>query len=137
MAGSFVFGRTVRANALAETVIPILIDSLVRSGYRLKSRPGMLPAELRWGSLALEVTMEFVPGAMLIPGVWKKSMPAQVTVSLLEATESSCVVRVASKPLLPYGEMAKPHFSRHVDQIVEALEHSSISAEADPITDTA
>ncbi len=81
--------------------------------------------------------MEFVPGAMLIPGVWKKSMPAQVTVSLLEADASSCVMRVASKPLLPYGEMAKPHFGKHIEQVVDSLVRSGFPAGAEPITDSA
>ena len=139
MVNSLEFGRTVHAGATTDAALPVIIASLVQSGYKLDSAPHTLPVQLRWGSLALniagQVSADFLPIA-LIPGFWKKSMPARVTVSEIGSDATGIFFRIDSKPLLPAGNFATPHFTKHVDAVVIALQQAGIPSGAWPVTET-
>lgn len=139
MVNSLRFGRTLHAAAQPDAALPIIVDSLVRSGYKLRSDPTQLPIQLKWGSLAIDIvgqaTADFLPLA-IIPGFWKKSMPAKVTVSILDSAEAGTYFRIDSQPLMPAGSFATPHFSKHVDAAVASLNLAGIVASAWPVSDS-
>ena len=133
------FGRTIHAQAPTYTSVAIVVQTLTRLGYKLRSEPGELPAKLSWGSLGtewlVETTADILPvGA--IPWIWKRSIPSRITVSEVSSSETSSVIRVDSQPVTSTKTFASPHFNKHIDQVVEALGEAGIPAEAGLLTDT-
>ena len=63
-------------------------------------------------------------------------MPARVTVSEIGSDATGIFFRIDSKPLLPAGNFAAPHFTKHVDAVVIALQQAGIPSGAWPVTET-
>ena len=63
-------------------------------------------------------------------------MPASVTVSEIGSDATGIFFRIDSKPLLPAGSFATPHFVKHVDAVVAALQKAGIASAAWPVTET-
>lgn len=133
-------GYTLRIGAETATAVGLIERAFVERGFKLKTAPGALPAELGYGSAGLTFVASVLSDnglpLLAVPSIFKKRKVMKVRILALESAASACVLRVDARTF-ETSEATTSYFVESVAGAVEYVRAQGPSVEIEGPTDSA
>ena len=133
-------GYALRIGAETATAVGLIERAFVERGFKLKTAPGALPAELAYGSAGLtfvaSVLSENGLPLLAVPSIWKKRKVMKVRILALESASSDCVLRVDVRTF-ETSEASTSYFVDTVAIAVQQLRAQAVTVGVEGPTDSA
>jgi hypothetical protein len=133
-------GYTLRVGAEAATAVGLIEQAFVQRGYKMKTAPGTLPAELGYGSAGINFVTDVVSDIGLplfaLPSLWKKRHAMKVRIYELEPAQPARTLRIDMRSA-EISARATSYFIESVGIAVENLRAQGLCVDIEGPTDSA
>jgi hypothetical protein len=133
-------GYDLRIGAEAGVAVGLIERAFIERGFTLKSAPGVLPAELSYGSTGLTFVLDVLSDNGLplfaVPSIWKKRKAMKARIATLETGASGCVLRVEVRTA-QISASTTAYFVESVSGACDEVRAQGLSVEIEGPTDSA